>query len=113
MKTVNFVSNNTTTESRPEAQIYLNICYGNGEVTLPFGLALDTMPDQAISGSAEWQNQVLARNKFKTQLLEFIKANCKPGETIKLTGVSLQARVKNQKVETSTVDDMNFSFGLA
>lgn len=111
MKTIDFTSNssNLTSTNRPEAQIFLNILYKDTEITLPFGLALDTMPDQNISGSAEWQNQVIARNKFKESLLEFIKQNCKPGETVKLSGLSVQARVKTQKVDSSE-NDLTFSF---
>ncbi len=111
MKTIDFttVANSTSTASRPEAQIYLNILYKDTEISLPFGLALDTMPDQNISGSAEWQKQVIARNKFKESLLEFIRNNCKPGETVQLKGVAVQARVKTSKVDSSE-EDLTFSF---
>lgn len=110
MKTIDFATvANSTTASRPEAQIYLNILYKDTEISLPFGLALDTMPDQNISGSAEWQKQVIARNKFKESLLEFIRNNCKPGETVQLKGVAVQARVKTSKVDTSE-EDLTFSF---
>ena len=110
MKTVDFMNANTTSTNKPEAQVYLNIMYGDSEITLPFGLALDTMPDQGITGSAEWQNQVLARNKFKASLLEFIKQTCKPGETVKLKGVTVQARVRTAKVDSGSADNLTFSF---
>lgn len=101
----------TETKSKKEPNVYLNIVLDGKEVSLPYGMGLDTMPKLKLSGSAEWQKTVIARNKLLDKLLQLIASKCKPGETLEIPNLRVVARVKNDKVDDTSVDE-DFDFGI-
>lgn len=113
-KVLNFAaelnSNTNENQTKVKPTVYLNIKYKGTDITLPMGLALDTMPEGKVSGTAEWQKKVIQRNKFLKSLIESIKANCKPGETLDIPSLEVEARVVNSQVTEDSADDVKFDF---
>lgn len=112
-KVLNFaaeVNSTNETQAKVKPTVYLNIKYKGTDITLPMGLALDTMPEGKVSGTAEWQKKVIQRNKFLKSLIESIKANCKPGETLDIPSLEVEARVVNSQVTEESADEVNFKF---
>ena len=112
-KVLNFAAELNSNENQTQKvkpTVYLNIKYKGTDITLPMGLALDTMPEGKVSGTAEWQKKVIQRNKFLKSLIESIKANCKPGETLDIPSLEVEARVVNSQVTEESADEMNFKF---
>lgn len=113
-KVLNFAAElNSTNENQTQKvkpTVYLNIKYKGTDITLPMGLALDTMPEGKVSGTAEWQKKVIQRNKLLKTLIESIKANCKPGETLDIPSLEVEARVVNTAVSEDSADDVDFKF---
>lgn len=68
-----------------------------------YGMGVDTMPDQKLSGKPEWQKTVLKRNKLKASLVD-IGMSLEPGETT-IVPMFVQIRRVNETVEVVDDDD--------
>lgn len=116
--TINFAADNDgkATSSKPQAKLWLNIVYktAKGEViSLPYGIALDTMPEAKISGSPEWQLIQQRKNNLLSALKAELEAGLKPGEEKFLTGLEVVARKVNDKIDpNATAAEVKFDFGL-
>ncbi len=99
------------TEEKKTPEIYLNIDLDG--VTLPFGLALDTMPKAKISGSEEWQKLCLKKNKLLDALVALILDKCGKGETLEIPNLKVIARRANEKIsDTNEKESDTFDFGV-
>lgn len=95
----------SSNNDKPQAKLWLNIGIGETDATflsLPFGMALDTMPEGRISGSAEWQALMQRRNAMLKQLTEQLMLRLEPGHSIMLPALRVQARRVNDKVVAPT-----------
>lgn len=111
-----FINDNkgTINNSRQEAKVFLNIGYtskevdANGEpifISLPYGLALDTMPNIKVSDRSQSSYADLQRKKnaFKDALLQAI-ANMPAG-----TRKKIKLEVEIYKVSDAVAEDTDTS----
>lgn len=112
----NFINDNKSTvnSSRQEAKVFLNIGYtseekdANGDnifISLPYGLALDTMPNIRVSDRSQSSYADLQRKKnaFKDALLQAI--NNMPAGTRK----RIKLEVEIYKVSDAVAEDTDTS----
>lgn len=112
----NFINDNKSTvnSSRQEAKVFLNIGYtseekdANGDnifISLPYGLALDTMPNIRVSDRSQSSYADLQRKKnaFKDALLQAI-ANMPAG-----TRKKIKLEVEIYKVSNAVAEDTDTS----
>lgn len=112
----NFINDNKSTvnSSRQEAKVFLNIGYtskevdANGEpifISLPYGLALDTMPNIRVSDRSQSSYADLQRKKnaFKDALLQAI-ANMPAG-----TRKKIKLEIEIYKVSDAVAEDTDTS----
>ena len=112
-------------EALPEAQFWLNVgSYidvtnpdGTIEkqfVPLPRGLALDTMPQEAVRGGDAFRKLMAHKNQLLEQLVSTLEAHVEPGEEVEIPLVCIVRRVKPAGV---VVEDhapvFDFGFGAA
>lgn len=106
-------SRNSQNQDRKEAKVWLNIGYysdevdDNGEpifVSLPYGLAIDTMNELKVTGNKEWRDLASAKNNLLEQLTEFGLALAE-GETQDINTLVIQLRRANDVEETPTKEN--------
>lgn len=76
------VSRQQAQQQNQQATIWLNVGVkdSNGEfISLPYGLAVDTMKEANERGDAEWRSMAKARNELLSQILA-LADNLNPGE---------------------------------
>lgn len=103
----------TNNADRPASQIWLNVGYeANGKfISLPLGMAIDTMREATISGQNEdFIKQRTAQNDL-LKMLQKAGASFVPGQEETLTLVVKLRRV-NETLEISKADnEYGFNFG--
>lgn len=96
------------------ANYFLNIgiIVGEGEearfVSLPMGLALDTMREAKVSGTGEFAQFKASQNDLLKQVIE-VAGNLNPGESLMLEGNcgGLQIELRRRNTDTPATDDSN------
>jgi hypothetical protein len=103
-------------EQQEQAKIWLNIVVKSAAgdlISLPYGIALDTMKDAKVSGDPEWRAMAKARNEFLAQLLA-LSEELEEGEGQILTGVQVQMYKKQEENDAEEVmhelPHISFSF---
>lgn len=103
-------------EQQEQAKIWLNIVVKSASgdlISLPYGIALDTMKDAKVSGDPEWRAMAKARNEFLAQLLA-LSEELEEGEGQILTGVQVQMYKKQEESDAEEVmhelPHISFSF---
>lgn len=109
----------TSRADLPKANIWLNLGYGidgalndkgepdDGFISLASGVALDTMADlQTTKGKPQYLKKQAARNGLRDQLIK-LGNTLKPGETIIVTGLSIQMRRVGDEMAPVLADESN------
>lgn len=108
-------ANDSSNSELPQAEFWMNIGYSVGEgederfVSLPTGIALDTMRPVKANGNGEFAQFRAAQNNLREQILE-AAAKLAPGEAILLEGScqGLQIQIRRRAGdETPAVDGTN------
>lgn len=90
----------------------IGITVGEGEearfVSLPMGLALDTMREAKVSGTGEFAQFKASQNDLLKQICE-VASSLKPGESLMLEGNcgGLQIELRRRNTDTPATDDSN------
>lgn len=90
----------------------IGIMVGEGDdarfVSLPMGLALDTMREAKVSGTGEFAQFKAAQNDLLKQIIE-VGTKLKPGESLMLDGNcgGLQIEIRRRNTDVPATDDSN------
>lgn len=102
LKPTTNTTRNSRRDDRPDPEVWLNVGYTSkneetGEdvfISVPVGIALDTMEPQPISGKNEaWRNLVQAKNGLLEALQEAAKG-LEPGDEEIISDLTIQIRRK-------------------
>lgn len=119
LNTVFGARNTTANESRedlPQAEFWLNLGYEHGEgentkfISLPVGIALDTMKRAAVRNQSDFSKQMAASNDLLDQVLAEA-GKLEPGSSVLLpgecAGLRLQLRRRSDPNNAATGGDSN------
>lgn len=119
LNTVFGARNTQATEGRedlPQAEFWANLGYVHGEgdnakfISLPVGIALDTMKRNNVRNQSEFSRQMAASNDLLDQLLTEA-GKLAPGDSVILpgdiAGLRLQLRRRSDPANAATAGDTN------